>query len=76
MGLKKSGIGKGKSGLQDSKLFGIMDRVIPKILGKKTIKDHEVRWNHEARRLALASRRKAEYYKAKAMIYVREISVR
>ena len=76
MGLKKSGIGKGNSGLQDSRLFGIMDKIIPKILGKKTIKDSQIPLNHEARKLTLASRRKAEYYKAKAMIHVREISVR
>ncbi|MDH5461508.1 MAG: hypothetical protein OEX09_04720 [Candidatus Bathyarchaeota archaeon] len=76
MGLKKSGLKKENSRPQDPGLFGVIDEVTPTILGKKTTKDLQIPLNHHARKLEQAPRLKAEHYKAKAIIFIREMSMR
>jgi hypothetical protein len=76
MGLKKSGLKKENSRPQDSGLFGVIDKVIPAILRKKTIKDPQIPLNYKARKLAQGSVLEAEYRKAKAITLIRRTPMR
>ena len=76
MGLKKSGLKKENSRPQDSGLFGVIDKVIPTILRKKTIKDPQIPLNYKARKLALVSVLEAEYRKAKAITLIHRTPMR
>ncbi len=76
MGLKKSGVRKGNSRLQDSGLFGIIDNVIPTNHVEKTTAKFPVSLNYQARKLALSSVLRAEYFKAQAITMIRKMSIR
>ena len=76
MGLKKSGLKKENSSPQDSGLFGVIDKVIPPILRKKTIKDPQIPLNYRARKLALVSVLEGEYRKAKTITLIRRTPMR
>lgn len=74
LGLKKSVARKGKYRLQGSRPFGIIDKVTSTNQMRNTGVNYPVRPNYEARKLALASVLKAEYWKAQAIALTHQIA--
>jgi len=75
MGLKKNGVEKSNSRLQDSGLFGIIEKITPTNHTENTAL-FPISMNHKARRLAVAAVVEAEYYKAQAITLTRRMSIR
>ena len=76
MSLEKSGVKEGNSRLQDSGLFGIIDKGTPRNHGKHTTVKFPVPFNYQARRLAVAAMLKTEYRKAQAITLIRQMSIK
>ena len=74
MGLKKSRVKEGNYTLQDSGLFGIIDKDETTNLMRNSEASFPVPLNCEARRRTLAPVLKAEYWKAQAITLIRQNS--
>ncbi|UCC33580.1 MAG: hypothetical protein JSW53_00805 [Candidatus Bathyarchaeota archaeon] len=76
MGLNKSGVKKGNSEPQDSRLLGITDKVIPTDQSGNSIVNLPASLNNQARRNAVAQLFRVELYKAQAIILIRQTCIR
>ncbi|MFQ6064435.1 MAG: hypothetical protein ACE5L6_03065 [Candidatus Bathyarchaeia archaeon] len=76
MSLKKSGVKKSNFRLQDSGLFGIIEKITPTTRMETTTVEFPVPVDHQARRLVTTAMLEAEYYKAQAITLARRTSIR